>query len=132
MDWGGPLAENELLGVAKFTLPKVCLIIMLLATPTGHTHCLQDCSELIQHKLPLVADTCTPDQEVAQEVALGKLIVSVVFRPVASVGMSSHVTGVGVATSLAPRGDVAAAKKGRGIKIKPRVQGGCYLTLPHP
>lgn len=101
---------------------------MPLATPTGHTHCLQDCSELIQHKLPLVADTAAPCD---QEVALGKLIVSVVFRPVASVGASSHVTGVGVATSLTPRGDVAATKKGCGIKMKPHVQGRCGLSLCH-
>jgi hypothetical protein len=77
----------------------------------------QDSSELIQHHVSLEADSNSSKCELA----LGKVVVSMVFRPVASVGRSSpecHVTTVGgAATRSAVAGGVAKVKGGRGFKL---------------
>lgn len=84
----------------------------------------QDCSELVQHHLPLVADASSPNKERA----LGKIVVTMVFRPVASVGRASpdcHVSVVGRATALsAAPGGVATVKGGGGFKLTNRSEKG--------
>ena len=97
----------------------------------NHAHLLQDCSELIQHEVMLIADTKRPDQNLA----LGKIVVSVVFRPVASVGRASpqcHVTGEGGAgIPLSGRAGGGRSGSGSGLKLKTNrnsgsVRGGTY------
>lgn len=117
-DWDGPLVGDDLMGVAKLTLPQVC------APLTSHTHMtpptfLQDQSELIQHDVLLVGDAHLP----SGDMSLGKLVVSVVFRPVASVGRASpecHMTTVGGGAMLLEEGggDKVTGREKHGIKLK--------------
>ncbi len=105
LDWDGPLVGDNLLGVAKFTLPEVLLFHYIPTTFTLNMH-VQGSSEVVQHRLTLQTDKGVKlgskhdikKQGSNQDLTLGTLTVSVVFRPVTSVGKSNtqcHVTSIG-------------------------------------
>lgn len=81
--------------------------------------------------MTLVADTSSPNQDLA----LGKIVVSMVFRPVASVGRASpecHVTTVGGATaqSVVAVGGVAKLKGRCSVQLmgkQRRKEGKCEM-----
>lgn len=82
--------------------------IILLLFPQG-------CSELIQHKLMLVADVDNPKQQ-----SLGSITVSVIFRHVPAVGTCNSQCHVSASDRTAPLllGGVVPGKKRQSVKLR--------------
>ena len=125
-----------MLGMAKLTLSSVSVPIRSVKY-IFWCYCWQDCPELIQHRIPLIPEK----DDSSEDVSLGHITVSLVFRPVASVGQANsecHVTPL----ALSGQGEdgtsrrVSLEKEEKSKVFKKRCQdyqlGGKHLatTLP--